>query len=119
MGAAQQTKGSRQIRPFDYPDSPHASPTPDWQCWTESEDLWLASEQGHEHAKTSEQKAASAEFEKRLVEETRKSFEAGRERGIQDGRQAERVAQAAAQKADDERRVRQSAAARGELCKPT
>ncbi len=49
------------------------------------------------------------EFEKRLAEETRKSFEAGREQGRQEGRQAEHEAQAAAQKAAEERRLRQGA----------
>ena len=49
------------------------------------------------------------EFERRLGEETRRSFEAGRERGRQEGRQAEREAQAAAQSAAEERRMRQAA----------
>ena len=108
MEAAQSGNGSRQIRPFDYPDSPHAAAAPDWQCWTETEEQCLPSEQ--DHVRTSKELADRAEFDKRLAEETRKSFEAGRERGIQDGRQAERLAQAAAQKTEDERRLRQGAA---------
>jgi flagellar assembly protein FliH len=109
MGAAQQTSKARQIRPFDYPDSPDAPSAPDWQCWTETEDQGLALDHGQEHARTSKEIAANAAFEKRLAEETRKSFEAGRERGHQDGRQAERAAQAAVQKVAEERRVRQGA----------
>ena len=49
------------------------------------------------------------DFEKQLAEETRRSFEAGRERGRQEGRQAERESIAAAQKAAEEQRSRQRA----------
>jgi flagellar assembly protein FliH len=49
-----------------------------------------------------------SEFDRRLVEETRRSFEAGRERGRQEGRQAEHEAQAASQSAADEKRRRQA-----------
>jgi flagellar assembly protein FliH len=109
MRTAHENNGTRQIRPFDYPDSPQAPSAPDWQCWAEIEDQGLAPDRGHDHAKTSKELAAHAEFEKRLAEETRKAFDAGREKGHQDGRQAERAAQAAARKADDERRIRQGA----------
>jgi flagellar assembly protein FliH len=50
-----------------------------------------------------------AEFEKRLTEETRRSFESGRERGRQEGRQAEHEAQAAAHAAAEQERARQGA----------
>jgi flagellar assembly protein FliH len=53
--------------------------------------------------------AAHAEFEARLAEETRRSFEAGRERGNQEGRQAETQAQAATQKNTEQQRLRQHA----------
>jgi len=44
-----------------------------------------------------------------LAEETRRSFEAGRDRGRQEGQEAEREAQAAAQAAAEERRTCQAA----------
>jgi flagellar assembly protein FliH len=50
-----------------------------------------------------------ADFDKRMADETRKSFEAGRERGRQEGRQAEREAQAAALSGAAEQRIRQAA----------
>jgi flagellar assembly protein FliH len=50
-----------------------------------------------------------AEFDKRLAEETRKSFEGGRERGKQEGRQAEREAQTAALDMAAQQRTRQAA----------
>jgi flagellar assembly protein FliH len=49
------------------------------------------------------------EFEQKLAEEARRSFEAGRERGLLEGRQAEREAQVAAQSAADQRRMGQAA----------
>ena len=49
-----------------------------------------------------------AEFEKLLGEETRKAFEAGRERGRLEGRQAEREGMTASQSASEERRVKQA-----------
>ncbi len=107
--ATAEKKGGTQIRPFDYPASPHAPATPDWQSWTETEDQGLAPDQGHGHLKTPKEIAANAELEKRLAEETRKSFEAGREKGHQEGRQAERSAQAATRKAAEEQSIRQGA----------
>jgi len=50
-----------------------------------------------------------SEFELQMAEETRRSFEAGRERGRQEGRHAEREAQEAA-RAAAERQCRQQAA---------
>jgi flagellar assembly protein FliH len=49
------------------------------------------------------------EFEARLAEETRKSFEAGRERGCQEGRQSEREAQSTTQATAEQERTRQAA----------
>jgi flagellar assembly protein FliH len=64
---------------------------------------------GHAQVKTPKEAAAHAEFERQLAEETRRSFEAGRERGRQEGRQAERDASSAAEKVADERRLCQRA----------
>ena len=52
---------------------------------------------------------AHAEFEKRFAEETRKSFETGRERGHQEGRQAERAGPGRRSSAAEEHRKRQAA----------
>ncbi|MGC1462327.1 MAG: FliH/SctL family protein [Terracidiphilus sp.] len=106
----EQKGGARQIQQFEYPVSSVASSTPDWQGWAESEDVGQPGDRAHGHAKTANELAAQAEFEKRLAEESRKSFEAGRERGNQEGRQAERASHAAAQKAAEEQRAHQAAA---------
>jgi flagellar assembly protein FliH len=57
------------------------------------------------------------EFEKRLAEETRRSFEAGRERGRLEGRQAEREAHAAAHDGAEKQRLRQAAELIGDFAR--
>jgi flagellar assembly protein FliH len=109
MGEAQKSTGAARVVAFQYPASAVASSTPDWQGWAEAGECGSQEEPVHERAKSQKEAAANAEFEKRLGEETRRSFEAGRERGTQEGRQAERQAQAAAQKTAEELRQRQGA----------
>jgi flagellar assembly protein FliH len=53
--------------------------------------------------------ALRAEFEQKLAEETRRAFESGRERGRGEGHAQEREAQAAALKAQEQKRVQQAA----------
>jgi flagellar assembly protein FliH len=53
--------------------------------------------------------SARAEFDRRLAEETRRSFEAGREQGRSEGRQAEREAQAGAVVSAERERLRKAA----------
>jgi flagellar assembly protein FliH len=101
--------GPGRIELFEYPASPDAPSTPEWQGWAEATESSLTEERGYERAGTPKEKAANAEFERRLTEETRRSFEAGREHGRQEGRQAEREVLASAQKASEERRIRQGA----------
>jgi flagellar assembly protein FliH len=109
MATAQPTSGPARIEAFEYPASSLASSTPDWQGWMDAASQGPSEDHGYDHARTSKEIATNSEFEKRLAEETRRSFEAGRERGKQEGRQAERLAQAAAQKAAEERRFSQGA----------
>jgi flagellar assembly protein FliH len=107
MGIAQQSKGSTRVELFEYPDTPHAACVPDWQGWIETTEPHLSEKQVHESVHTAKEMAANAEFEKRLAEEVHSSFEAGRARGQQEGRQAEKEAQAASQKVAEERRLHQ------------
>lgn len=53
--------------------------------------------------------AVRAEFDRRLAEETRRSFDAGRDQGRLEGRQAERDAQAGAVVANERERLRRAA----------
>jgi flagellar assembly protein FliH len=100
---------SGEIEVFEYPAGPDA-PFPAWSGWEP------AAEKAHDaacRASDAPREAAEArlraEFEQRLAEETRRSFEAGCERGRAEGRQAEREARTAAEAAREESRVRQAA----------
>ena len=106
MDIAHQTTGNEHLELFSYPASPDASAPPDWQGWI---DPSVSQTSGHDQRDSRHQAATNANFEKRLAEETRRSFEAGRERGRQEGTQAESEAQVAAQRTADEQRIRQYA----------
>jgi len=95
---------------FEYPADPSAPQLPVWEGWgcgdppaPELPDAKLA-----EAGSGATDGALRAELERRLAEETRKSFEAGRERGRQEGRQAEHDAQAAVLAAAEQHRARQA-----------
>jgi flagellar assembly protein FliH len=98
--------GGRTVESFEYPACPNAPPQPSWDGWMEA---------GEEPVTEAQQnpvrgaEPANAKFEERLAEETRRSFEAGRERGREEGRRAEREASAPAAAADAERYRRQAA----------
>jgi flagellar assembly protein FliH len=106
MPSAMEGGAAGRIEIFPYPADPDAPSRPDWVGWAEEP----AAEGG---VKANPANATEAglrgEFDRRLAEDTLRSFEAGRERGRVEGRQAEQEAQAAAQAASDERRVRQVA----------
>ena len=61
-----------------------------------------------DHERAAAEEATRTEFDKRLADEVRKSFEAGREKGRMEGRQLEREAQVAATTAAGELRKRQA-----------
>jgi flagellar biosynthesis/type III secretory pathway protein FliH len=64
---------------------------------------------GGNHARGGNETGMRPELEMQLAEETRKSFEAGRERGRQEGRQAQHEAQAGAVAAAEAQRVTHAA----------
>ena len=109
IATAQQSDGPSKIELFEYPPSPDVPSLPDWQGWIESGDPDEHKEYAHGQLKTSKESATQAEFEQRLAEETRRSFEAGRERGRQEERLAERDSFAATEKLAEECRLRQRA----------
>lgn len=102
--------------PFDYPESPGAHFVPSWNGWEEAPDAaggpGAGAQRGGPGAREMPEpakKAAGPEFERWLAEEARRSFEAGRARGVDEGRKAEREMQAEALAANQELRVRQTA----------
>jgi flagellar assembly protein FliH len=97
------------IEVLQYPAGPNSPPIPVWEGWGEPGPAGAAEQAGHEQARSAGEAAMRAESDKRLGEETRKAFEAGRERGKQEGHQAELGAQAAARVSAAEQRTRQAA----------
>lgn len=106
MGAAVQTGASGQVEVFEYPSVPEESSSPGWGGWAGGEE---ADDRVEPAAGEATESGTRVEFERTLAEETRRSFEAGRERGLREGRQAELEAQAAALTASDQQRVSQAA----------
>lgn len=110
-GSVTTSGASGQFEVFRYPVDPDAPAHPIWEGWggnaesSSNEDEKSA----HDHGKAAVEAAARAEFELRLGEETRKSFEVGRERGRAEGRHGERETQAAALNAAAQLRMRQAA----------
>ena len=93
---------------FEYSESPGAVFAPAWN--EDGEDCETGS--GARERRTPAKGADSAgqkDFDRRLAEETRRSFEAGRLRGVEEGRRAEREAQAIARKDAETRRAQQMA----------
>jgi flagellar assembly protein FliH len=99
---------ARGIELFEYPESPDA---PFVSAWNEEEEDCASRSPAHTgraQAKGAEP-AGQMDPDRRLTEETRRSFEAGRQRGLEEGRQVEREAQAAARKEGEQRRAQQVA----------
>jgi flagellar assembly protein FliH len=106
-GSATNKVASGRIQVFEYPAGPNAPTSPEWDGWGSSEES--AAKSSNEAAGGAVELRQHSEFDKRLAEETRRSFEAGRERGRQEGRQMEHDALAATQAAAEHQRKRQAA----------
>jgi len=114
IGSAAWQGGLGRIEVFEYPSGPEGAEveSSSWEGWAAAEqpaqrvsEAPLPSDTGAEELKA----GLHAEFDRRMVEETRRAFEAGREKGLKEGRQAEREAQTAAQSAGEKQRARQGA----------
>ncbi len=105
---AREEDGAFRIELFEYPESPGALFVPAWNDEEEDGEAESGARERSARDKGAES-AAQSDLDRRLVEETRRSFEAGRLRGVEQGRQAEREAQAAAHQEAEERRAQQTA----------
>jgi flagellar assembly protein FliH len=108
MESAPQPEDPAQIEIFEYPagrDEPSFATQGGWAGTEPAGESGRSPEERETRAGGTVDAGQRKEFDRRLLEETRRSFEAGREQG----RQMERDAQAATQTAADERRVRQAA----------
>jgi flagellar assembly protein FliH len=96
----------RRVDPFVYPAGPEGLGGPVWGAWSESEDGESGPQPEARGSGLQKPDAGQAAgFEQRLQEETRRFFEAGRERGHLEARQAGHEAQAAI----EQQRARQAA----------
>jgi flagellar assembly protein FliH len=110
LPAAERPGAGERIEVFAYPHDPAAPSVPGWNGWAESAGDGAAADPGHSSGGNTH---SAAEFEARLAEETRRAFEAGRERGTQDERKAQSAAKVAEEAAAEERQKRQMAALAG------
>jgi flagellar assembly protein FliH len=99
-----------RIEVFEYPAGPEWAEVQAWDGWADAGQAGssapaapAANDSGAEDVKA----GLHAEFDRRMAEETRKAFESGRERGLKEGRQAEREAQTAGREGAERQRVRQ------------
>ena len=91
-----------RIEAFEYPPSAHGAVAPAWNGYVDAAPQ-------PEQAQPGAEPASRAEWEIRLLEETRRSFEAGRERGRVEGRDAEREEQSAGRAAAEQQEARRMA----------
>lgn len=89
---------------FFYPECADASFVPSWNGWAEEPDAYAPSE-----PETENERPNAAEFDLRLAEEAKRSFDAGRAQGVREGREAERSAQSAACVAAEQKRIQEVA----------
>ncbi len=97
-----------RIELFEYPESPDAPFVPAWGDGAEEGETESGPRPRRGQAKGAES-AGQMDFDRRLAEETRRSFEAGRQRGVEEGRQAERETQTVARQEAEQRRAQQAA----------
>jgi len=94
---------------FQYPANPDGPGAEVWPNWQQEEES--AGQDGDRAGSQQAEAAAAAEraaWEARIVEEARKAFEAGRERGRQEGQKAEREASGARMAAAAQEHVRKT-----------
>jgi flagellar assembly protein FliH len=95
-----------RIEVFQYLDDPNAPTEATWEGWGEpaAQQADAAQDFGRGQSET----GLRAEFDQRLADETRRSFEAGREKGRVEGMQTERQSQSGAVAAANQQRIRQA-----------
>jgi flagellar assembly protein FliH len=101
------SRGADEVEAFEYPACSGAAPLPAWNGWTEAtDDVAKAGERSQGRTRN----PAAGATDEELTSDVQQSFAAGRERGLEQGRQAEREAQAALFAAEQSRHKQQLAA---------
>src|ERR1700684_3135702 len=106
-GSTMKSGATGCVEVFQYPESAGAPFLPAWEGWGEAAEVASGQhgEPVHARVKGVVEAGLCAEFDQRLAEETRRSFEAGREKGKAEGCQAEREMQAAVHVSEEQKRV--------------
>lgn len=111
-GSSTKNGAAGHLEVFQYPADPHTPALPVWECWSATPPEPGTDRSGDapdNHTLGAVEQGLRAEIDRRLTEETRKSFEGGREKGRQEGRQTERDAHAAALTAAAQHRTQHAA----------
>jgi flagellar assembly protein FliH len=104
-GSTNRIDASGRIEVFEYPASPDVPRLPAWEGWAMESVARAPEELTRERSHRAIEAGVQAEFDQRLAAETRRSFEAGREQGRVESREA----QGAAHTAAEQQRARQGA----------
>lgn len=106
-------KSWSQVEVYEYPRDLNAPDEPDWSGYQEQSVSSHTPKPLHEHvtreSRERDQLTHQADLERKLTEERQLSFEEGRQRGILEGRQAERSAQTEAHADSEQEQRRQYA----------
>ncbi len=109
-GAGEKDLGAKRIQVFEYPATPELPGTPGEQAGLDAiSPSDVVSEPENDRDSTPSPGTERIDFDRRLAEECRSSFEGGRERGRQEGCQEAHNSYVAELEALEERRVRQAA----------
>jgi flagellar assembly protein FliH len=104
---AESSRGADEVEAFEYPACSGAAPLPAWNGWVEAAD---AGDKAGEGSQGGMRNPAHGALDESLTKDAQQSFAAGRERGLEQGRQAEREAQAELLAAEQSRHKQQLAA---------
>jgi flagellar assembly protein FliH len=106
MGSIEQGGPEKKIELLEYPATPYEAAVASWHGYAEA---GAGESSGYGHDAEGRTVPLSAEIERRIADESRRSFAAGRERGLEEASQSERETRANVQNAVEEYRVRQGA----------
>lgn len=98
-----------RVETFAYAECPGTPAAPFWTGWGGVPDLSPERDTALPSGAAEDRGAGATELQERMAEEAHRSFEEGRLRGVEDGRQLEREARAAAEAAREEEQIRRVA----------
>ena len=107
-GAGEMKEEQPGIETFEYAECPGIAAAPSWTGWGEVPDLRPRGAGSTRAEGTVSRDSQVAESAGRIAAETRRAFEEGRQRGMEEGRRQEQAAQAVDGAAREQDRIRRS-----------